>query len=338
MTRRSAAAVGLTIVGLITGACGGEPAEPSGPPPVLAGKILFTSDLRWDAPGQVEAMNADGTARNRLTKDAAYYSDPVWSLAAKRIAFTRRQTFDGDGSICVMNADGSAPSCLTQDPLADYGAPAWSPNGKKIAFARHRTGATCLARSTTAPCVAAERGIYVMNADGTALTRLTIPPAQLTSDSHNIEDDTPAWSPDGRTIAFARGEAGYERSIFVMNADGTGVKRITTPGSYVDDSSPAWSPDGRKIAFVRGDGARSNIYVMNSDGGATRKLTKKGDNAKPTWSPSGAAIAFASNRDAGPGHGIGGLQIYVMNASGTAVTRITNDAAEAYDPNWYEAI
>lgn len=154
-------------------------------------------------------------------------------------------------------------------------------------------------------------GIQVINADGTSGRVLT-----------SVEGDfSPAWSPDGTKLAFDRSNRGA-RDIYVMGADGSGLRRLTSDPS--DHSDPAWSPDGGKIAFGR-DGA---IYVMNAtDGSGVQRLTTGGYDSHPTWSPDGLRIAFASSR-----HGTNA--IYVMNADGSGVRQLTSDASDDYTPWW----
>ena len=208
--------------------------------------------------------------------------------------------------------------------------------------------------------------IYVMNADGSAPTRLTDAPRSNTQ---------PSWSPDGRQIAFTgrrRPPIGVDNfyDIFVMNADGSGQTQLTHNGiPDVGNANPTWSPDGQRIAFthtaheiyvVNADGSgemrltqtaelqrdpdwspdgrqiafegfagnASQVYVMNADGSAPRQLTNtSGGNREPTWSPHGRQIAFTSDRD-------GNTEIYVMNADGSSQNRVTDNPATDASPTW----
>ena len=103
---------------------------------------------------------------------------------------------------------------------------------------------------------------------------------------------TPAWSPDGRRIAYAAGDF-TGRFIYTVNADGTNVRRVTamTDSMKITDDSPAWSPDGRWIAFQREHGCVSPVYcigawdifVTRSDGTDLRQVTTEGKSVRPSW-------------------------------------------------------
>lgn len=162
-------------------------------------------------------------------------------------------------------------------------------------------------------------GIFVVNADGSALTQVTQSPGF---------DLEPSWSPDGQKIAFTRWIAGEFAlaEIHVVGADGAGLTRVTNEPGF--DGEPSWSPDGQRIAFVsRRDGNRE-IYVMNADGSAQTRLTNDpADDGQPSWSPDGQQIAFTSLRD-------GNSEVYVMDADGSAPTLLTNHPASDGDPTW----
>src|SRR6185437_3540149 len=165
--------------------------------------------------------------------------------------------------------------------------------------------------------------IYVMNSDGSGVTRLTTNPAT---------DTPPVWSPNHRKIAFISTRDGNPR-IYVMNADGTALTRLPDKFSGID-ATPAWSPDGTKIAFAGRAGSNWDIYVMNADGTALTRLTSNpAIDATPAWAP-GGKIAFASTRDKNS-------EIYLMPAAGevckpgcTAATRLTTNSATDTSPTW----
>ena len=158
--------------------------------------------------------------------------------------------------------------------------------------------------------------IYVMNADGSGVTRLT---------NNDAGDWVPSWSPDGGRIAFSSDRDG-DFEIYVMNADGSGVTRLTD--NDADDATPSWSPDGGRIAFHSVRDGNWEIYVMNADGsGVTRLTDNDADDWVPSWSPDGRRIAFASDRD-------GNWEIYVMNADGSGVTRLTDSDGSDRFPSW----
>src|SRR5690349_4443435 len=104
---------------------------------------------------------------------------------------------------------------------------------------------------------------------------------------------TPAWSPDGRQIAFSDssdygGPAAYPGDLYVMNADGTNVRKLTASGNTLHGATwPTWSPDGKKLAFeYRGASGAAAIYVIRSDGTGLDRIspTLFGDVACPDWS------------------------------------------------------
>ena len=149
----------------------------------------------------------------------------------------------------------------------------------------------------------------VIRDDGTGKRRLT---------TSRYSEAQPAYSPDGKRIAFVSRRRGNE-DIYVMNADGANVRRLTT--ARAPDLQPAWSPNGKQIAFTSQRNANYKIYVMNADGSKQRVLTRTAAwvaNSSPSWSPDGRWIAFASNR-LKDGNG----EIFKMRPDGSRVKRLT---------------
>ena len=214
----------------------------------------------------------------------------------------------------------SPPSTETPTPIPPTSLPPLSGSGGGvIAFVSDRDG---------------NKEIYVMNADGTDKRRLT---------KQRFVDNQPAWSPDGTKIAFTSTRKGSE-DIYIMNADGSAPRRLTT--SQVNDFFPTWSPalpasgtSGRQIAFVSDSGRDTDIYILNSIGsnGDPQQLTQTDANVyedHPAWSPAlseGGAIvtkiAFVSNRD-------GNDEIYVIDADGSNLRRLTYNDARDWFPAW----
>jgi TolB protein len=186
-----------------------------------ARKLVFVGSTR-DGNSEVYVVNADGGAKQRLTRSSGFEHHPAWSPDGTRIAFTRTL---GDrvsgvlwsGEIYVMNADGSDLQRLSGIVQADYTL-AWSPDGSRLVFVGYRSGSNGTHGD----------GIYVVNADGGRLRKLT----------GNVgKEPIPSWSPDGRKIAFT----GRDESIYVIGADGHGMKRLTHARQRID-WAPAWSP------------------------------------------------------------------------------------------------
>ncbi len=149
--------------------------------------------------------------------------------------------------------------------------------------------------------------IYVMDADGTNVTRLT----------NNIANDiNPEWHPKGNKIAFCSDRDG-DFEIYVMDADGTNVTQLTD--NTVADGCQCWSPNDSRIAFCSDRDGNFEIYVMDVDGTNVMRLTEDTCmDINPHWSPDGSKIAFSSGR-------IGDSDIYVMDVNGANKEQLTDN-------------
>jgi len=126
-------------------------------------------------------------------------------------------------------------------------------------------------------------GLYVMDADGSNVLRLT---------DNKTEVSRFSWSPDGTRIAFAAQRYGQNSVIYAVDADGRNLIQLTDNAE--ENRNPSWSPDGRRIAFTFS--SAGEIHVMDVDGSNVAKLTDFGENGyAPQWSPDGSRIAFFSH-------------------------------------------
>ncbi len=188
-------------------------------------QIVFRKDSPDGKFGEIEVMNADGSAVRQLTNDHVANFRPAWSPTGDVILFTSSRDFDDE--LYLVNSDGTGERRLTTSPGSDSFAK-WSPDGKKIVFRSVRDGGNA--------------EIYSMNADGSGQTRLTNSAAL---DTH------PDWSPDGKKIVFASGPQTSpgtptnggtfsDLEIHVMNADGAGDRVVVSSGGV--DQLPSWQP------------------------------------------------------------------------------------------------
>lgn len=272
--------------------------------PLTVGTSTF---WKWQVGGvdYVQSQLATVTMNANHTATAVYISamptpspTPVPGAAAQPIAFVN-QGVNGAGDIFLVNMDGTNVVNLT-DAQGDDTQPAWSPDGSRLAY-------TCLRQPDGS--IRSPSRICVRNADGTGFAVLS---------NTLAEDYGPAWSRDGSQIAFATSGSGFQ-TLSIMNADGTGRFPILITGA----ANPDWSPVGSSLVFD----IVNSIWTYNRLTQTSLRLTNAPGDSRPRYSPDGSKIVFHSNRDGQP-------EIYVMNADGTAQTRLTNNPARDISPAW----
>jgi Tol biopolymer transport system component len=237
-----------------------------------------------------------------LTLTASLYSAEPAGGPAGTIAFASLAPRGWDLYLTDLQTRESRR--LTDHPALDYNA-AFSPDGRQIAFVSERDG---------------NLELYVLDRHGKNLQRLT--------DKHAL-DDHPAWSPDGKRLAFTSTREPSDtpgqawNGVYVMNADGSGVQRLTPV--EVADYSPAWSPKGDLIAVASGSGRSggTDLYVMKPDGSSRRLVIR--DGGWPAFSADGRSLYFHGKRQ-------GKWSIWRVGLDGKGLDRVTPADVEAYTP------
>jgi Tol biopolymer transport system component len=384
MTRQRSIYLSLAaILAVGPGAC----ADATGPREAPIEQLLFFSTRGDGQLRGMYRMNADGTGVENLTVQPSLASGTMLSLSRDGTRIAHSMSSGGCG-IWVMSADGSNPIQLTNRPGSPPDGcnhlPRWSRDGRQIAFLSNREGrqneagtirglydvyvmnadgsnprnvshvvaqflgfnveviswsadGRVVFQTSDEGSTFFQRFVYIVKPDGTGMRPLFNRPG----------DNSPFWSPDGSKVVFVSARDGRRR-LYVMNADGSGERPLTSAGPG-DDHLPAWfpgfgsgdveydpwSPDGKRIAFERwGDTVTDKqvIHVINADGSGLRALT--GDRSQFNgWSPSGQRIAFTKWAGVYTGP-YPEPEIFVVNADGSGIVNVTNHAAADSHAMW----
>jgi TolB protein len=306
-------------------------------------RIAFMSDR--DGNSEIYVLNVDKAIDSsldegilRLTDSSEQDGFPVWSPNGSQIAFIGGR----NSELFVIDSDGNNLHQLTErayvddfcDMLEELGGyekeecfeefkdfrsgslnPVWSPDGQKIAF-------------ISGPCTGdsiCNYGVYVVNIDGSSLTRL----------SDNTEyyrlDGSPTWIEKDQVSFLCTGPELSYNTICTSNFDGN--KWSLVEGNVKIEENlygvkMIWSPNGDKAIFSTQEtnygSSPRDIYLVASDGSGAKNITiSKSDDHNPIWLPNGLKIAFVSDRD-------GNKEIYVMNIDGMGLLRLTNNPSDDF--------
>jgi TolB protein len=228
-------------------------------------------------------------------------------------------------ALFTMSTDGKDERQITKPPEDAIDTfPDWSPDGKQVVFHREFTDRPY--------------EVHVVNADGSEEHQVDPGPPPFGPADGLSEGAEPAWSPDGKTLAFSwaygkleqhRGEEWIEvGGIGMMSVDGSDARPVTQKRrpTTTEDGTVTWSPDGRRIAFTRENKTArpldaSAVFVANADGTDAHRVTPW-DMAgqEPAWSPDGTLISFRSEPD--PEQDFIG-DIYTVKPDGSDLTQLT---------------
>ena len=273
---------------------------------------------------QVYVINPDGLHERLIQGPTETGECPRWFSDGAHIAICGSPVLPGGGSRIINPDDGTFRDIDGQDPTLFNPCGIPSPNGTLL---------LCETFSEDG----SQNGIHtIRSSDGGGFQQITSNPGG---------DDVPgSWSPDGHRIVFQRfGPTDYD-GVFVINVNGTGLKRILAPEIQANCCTFNWSPQGNDIAFSwhAASDLHSSLAIVHSDGTDLRPINVQpssacgGSNSDPTaqgclqpaWSPDGTKIAFARGFDLD----VDG-NIYVINVDGTGLTQVTHTGG-SHVPDW----
>jgi TolB protein len=270
-------------------------------------KLAFVSDRNQDRLSdtiekrdvkEIYTSDYDGANQRRITVSRQLNLNPSWSSDARILAYSSYRPHPDIYLSYIYQG-------LMQNPTKGVGTnymPVFSPDGRQIALMSARDG---------------NNEIYVINADGSNLRRLT---------NHPAADSTPTWSPSGEQIAFTSDRTGSPQIYIMRAADGSNVQRITFDESWADRATWSRAPYN-EIAYSGRTGAGFDIKVYDVATRQIRQITSgEGSNESPSYSPSGRHLAFTSTR-------YGSTQVFTIGRNGRGLRQITR-AGNNQTPAW----
>jgi Tol biopolymer transport system component len=314
--------------------------------------ILFDTSAK--SQGDIYAIGDDGSGQVQLTSSKRDEWGARWSPNGEWIAFTTEVSFDNEprGKLWLMHPDGSAAHQIPKQADDDISYPTWSRDSTRLSYSDTRgdcgiysvgidgTHRRVIVNSCNGHALIDVVGLHLSQGPDGTLWYSEAPSS--TSDLATIAPDgsepvtltfddngrfrQPAWSPDGRTIAYTSDG----NDIWTMNA-ATGKDRRDLSRSPRNDEEAAWSPDGKTIAFATNRGPKKSveIYLMNRNGGDQRPLvTLPGNSYEPAWSPDGKTVSFANA--APKTHR---SVMYAIGVNGRGMRRLGHGEQEAWSPD-----
>ncbi|MFA6112240.1 MAG: hypothetical protein WDA75_26065, partial [Candidatus Latescibacterota bacterium] len=312
----------------VTFATAPDTSEPEPPPAFPLFRLAFLAASSSNFHLNIFIARTDGGPLLNLLPEKTDFGIPTWSPDGSQLAFVsnRDDALRATYAIYAINADATGLRRLTQEGEPSGRGLYWSPDGAHIAF-------TVSGGSSFDPN-GARSSLYVMDAGGGNVRRLTHPQAQ---------DGDVCWSPDGSRIAFVRSvvrwreqqSGGYSidssySDIYTVDLSGSDSLRLTNAHGYY--WRPTYSPDGTRIAFVSDQQGQEDILVMNADGTGLMNLTQDpAEDWAPAWSVDGAEILFCSSRASTGG------DFFAISADGGPVRQLSEgvllDLGEG-TPSW----
>jgi len=241
----------------------------------IGGEELLVTALK-NGNAEIYLVGIETGESKNITNDRSYDCCPNWSADGSRVVFCSDR--DGSMNVFAMDADGSNVRQLTRS-TGKCRYPSWSPDGKTIVYSYFAGNPYPVQ-------------LIAMNSNGTG-QRI------LANGEYGEDGWDPAWSTDGKSIAFAGWRQNKAMGLFLMDASGRNIRTVFVRDNRLGGVYPSWSPDGKRIAFADAVGKIFNIYTIAPDGSGLTQITStsSGPNFCPSWSADGKRLAYIQRDD-----------------------------------------
>ncbi|HVF40648.1 MAG TPA: hypothetical protein VM939_12180 [Gemmatimonadaceae bacterium] len=221
-------------------------------------KIVYSKFLEGGAGTQIEEIEVS-TGKSKVISGRGLNITPVYSHDGRFVVYSSGSE-SGTDLMMVSVDDPALTQRLTFGRGSDNGSPSFSPDGRQIAFFSSRSRFP---------------QIYTIDADGTNLQLLT--PFTPGVRSYRAAPD---WSPDGRAVAYEQQNGDFQ--VWMINIRDKEPRRLTSEG---ENEGPSWAPDGRHIALSSTRGGSKQIWILDTESGRFRQLTRNSGARLSSWSP-----------------------------------------------------
>jgi len=263
---------------------------------VFSTRIAYV--VKQGARFELRVADADGQNAQAILISTEPIMSPSWSPDGTRMAYVSFQ--NKKPILFVQHLSASKQPAPVANYRGSNSAPAWSPDGRQLAAVLTKDGSS---------------QVYLMNADGTNLRRLTFSGAI---------DTEPFFTSDGQSIYFTS-DRGGSAQIYRMPASGGEPVRVTFEGDY--NVSPRISPDGKTLAYISRNSGRFQLMAMDLDSKQVQTLTDGQRDESPSFAPNGRIILYATDVD---NRGV----LAAVSSDGRFKQRLGIQAADVREPSW----